>query len=73
VQSAIQEMAKFPKYGGKNEYAVSLINIIKKDRRSTKYFAANFMVVAAVKSGNVPPYSLVSIPPSPSLRKRKIR
>jgi len=68
----VKKWAKAPKYGGEKEYAGGLINIIKKDRRSTKYFAAKLMVVSAVKSGKVTPYSLVSIPPSPTLRKRKI-
>jgi len=45
-----------------------LAHIIKKDRLSTRFFAAVFRVVAAVRFGNVPPCSLVVVPPSPSLR-----
>jgi len=38
-----------------------LVHFIKKDWVSTRFFAAFFMVVAAVQSDNVPPYILVSI------------
>jgi len=42
-----------------------LTHIIKKDRFSTRFFAAIFRLVAAVQFGNVPPYGLVAVPPSP--------
>jgi len=45
-----------------------LAHIIKKDRLSTRFFAAIFRVVAAVLFGNVPPCSFLVVPPSPSLR-----
>ena len=45
-----------------------LFHIIKKDRLSTKFFAAIFREVAAVETGSVPPYSLVAIHTSPYLR-----
>jgi len=42
-----------------------LAHIIKKDRLSTRNFVVIFRVVSAVQSGNVVPYSLVEVPPSP--------
>jgi len=42
--------------------------IIIKNRLSTRFFAAIFRVVTAVCFSNVPPCSLVVVPPSPSLR-----
>ena len=45
-----------------------LVHIIKKDGLSTRNFAAIFRVVAALGIVKEPPYSLVAVPPSPSLR-----
>jgi len=59
-------------YKNKVLKGLGMAHIIKKDRLSTRFFAATFRMVAAVRFGNMAPCSLLVVPPSPCLRYMKI-